>query len=118
MSASYRVYLRQQFRLERLQARGQRRSALQDFLGADEPERRVLREPLSVVDILVARQPAVYRLPWTRGVRIRQRTMERTAAGGWNWNRVLARLIGQMPGFVALNKSDVKADLAGGTLWS
>jgi hypothetical protein len=33
-----RFCLRQQFRLERLQARGQRRSALQNFLGADEPK--------------------------------------------------------------------------------
>jgi len=41
----------------------QRRSALQDLLRADEPEGRVLREALGVVDILVARQSAVYRLP-------------------------------------------------------
>ena len=54
--------LREEFSLERLQARGQRRSALQVFLGTDEP--KVLGEALSVVDILVARQPAIYR--WCR----------------------------------------------------
>ena len=62
-------WLRQQFRLKRLQARGQCRSALQDLLRADQPDGRVLREPLGVVDILVARQPAVYRLPHEVGQR-------------------------------------------------
>ena len=61
--------LRQQFGLERLQARGQRRSALPDLLRADEPEGRVLGEALGVVDILVARQSAVYRLPHQVGQR-------------------------------------------------
>ena len=74
--------LRQQFGLERLQARGQCRSALQDLLGADEPEGRVLGEPLGVVDILVARQPAVYRLPHEVG----QRQL-----------RVLSARVGQVP---------------------
>ena len=59
--------LRQQFGLERLQARGQRRSALQDLLGADEAEGRVLGEALGVVDILIAGQSAVYRLPYKVG---------------------------------------------------
>ncbi len=75
-------FLRQQFGLERLQARGQRRSALQDLLGADEPEGRVLGETLGVVDILVARQPAVYRLPHEVG----QRQL-----------RVLSAGVGQVP---------------------
>ena len=35
----------------------------------DQPDGRVLREPLGVVDILVARQPAVYRLPHEVGQR-------------------------------------------------
>ena len=74
--------LRQQFGLERLQARGQRRSAPQDLLGADEPEGRVLGEALGVVDILVARQSAVYRLPHEVG----QRQL-----------RVLSARVGQVP---------------------
>jgi hypothetical protein len=55
--------LRQYFGLEWLQARGQRRAALPDLPGADEPESRVLGEPLGVVNVLVARQSAVDRLP-------------------------------------------------------
>jgi hypothetical protein len=74
--------LRQQFSLERFQARGQRSSALQNFLGAYEPEGRVLREPLGVVDTLIARQSAVYRLPHEVG----QRQL-----------RVLPAPIGQVP---------------------
>jgi hypothetical protein len=36
-------------------------SPLKDFLGADEPKGRVPGQPLGVVDILIARQSAVYR---------------------------------------------------------
>jgi hypothetical protein len=62
-------YLCQQFGLERLQARGQRCTALQNLLGADEPKGRVLGQALGVVDILIARQAAVYRLPHQVGQR-------------------------------------------------
>jgi hypothetical protein len=34
-----------------------------DLLGTDQPERRILREPLGIVHIFVFRQPAVNRLP-------------------------------------------------------
>jgi hypothetical protein len=61
--------LRQQLRLERLQARGQRRAALPNLTGADEPEGRVLGKPLGIVNILVPRQPTVYRLPHEVGQR-------------------------------------------------
>jgi hypothetical protein len=46
-------FLRQHLRLERLQARGQGHTALQDFAGADQPEGRVLGQALGIIDILV-----------------------------------------------------------------
>jgi hypothetical protein len=49
----------QQFRLERLQPRGQGYPTLPDLLETGQPERRILREPLGIVDILSAGHPAV-----------------------------------------------------------
>jgi len=53
-----------------------------DLLRADQPEGRVLREPLGVVDILVARRSPVHRLPYKVG----QRQL-----------RVLSTRVGQVP---------------------
>src|ERR1039458_1424581 len=46
-----------------MQARRQRCSAIPDLLGADQPERRILREPLRIVQILVSCQATVDGLP-------------------------------------------------------
>ena len=54
--------LGQHLALEGLQARGQRRTPIPDFLRPDQPEGRILREPLGVIHILVARHAAVDRL--------------------------------------------------------
>ena len=54
--------MRQQFGLERLRAGGQRRSSLPDSFRTHELERRILRQPLGIVDILIACHPAVDRL--------------------------------------------------------
>ena len=41
----------------------ERRTAIPELLGADQPKRRIDRNPLCVVEVLVARQAAVDRLP-------------------------------------------------------
>jgi len=56
------LLLGQHFGLERLQAGGQRRATIPNLLGPDQPERRILREPLGVVDVLIACDAAVDRL--------------------------------------------------------
>ena len=50
-------------RLEGLQPGCQRRASLPDLLRADQPERRILREPFRVVHVFVSRQSAVDGLP-------------------------------------------------------
>jgi hypothetical protein len=52
-----------------LHAGGQRCPALPDLPRPDKPKRRNLRQPLSVVQVFVARQPAIYRLPQQIGQR-------------------------------------------------
>jgi hypothetical protein len=47
-------------RLNRLRAGGQGGPTIPGLLGSDQPESRILREPLGVVDILIARDAAVY----------------------------------------------------------
>ncbi len=46
-----------------MQRRGQGRTAIPDLLRTDQPKRRIDRNPLGVVEVLVARQAAVDRLP-------------------------------------------------------
>jgi len=53
------VLLGQHLGLKSLQAGGQRRTPIPSLLGTDQPERRILREPLDIVDILIARDAAV-----------------------------------------------------------
>jgi hypothetical protein len=53
------LLLGQQLGLERLQAGSQGHPTIPSFLRADQSERRVLREPFSVVDILIPRDAAV-----------------------------------------------------------
>jgi hypothetical protein len=55
--------------LQGLQPRGQRRTALPDFLRADQPEGRILAEALGVIDVLVAGPPAADGLPKQVGQR-------------------------------------------------
>ena len=74
--------MRQQLGFERLQPRGQRGTALSNPAGADQPEGWFLGEALGVVNILIASQPAVYRLPHEEV----QRQL-----------RVLCTLVGQVP---------------------
>ena len=57
------LLLGQHLGLKRLQAGSQRRTTIPSLLRTDQPERRVLREPLGVVDILIARDAAVDGLP-------------------------------------------------------
>ena len=54
--------LGQHLGLKRLQAGGQCRAAISSLLRTDQPERRILREPFGVVDILIAGDAAVDRL--------------------------------------------------------
>jgi hypothetical protein len=63
------LLLGQHFRLERLQARSQRRPTLPNLVGTDQPEGRVSGEALGVVYILIPGQPAVDRLPQQVGQR-------------------------------------------------
>ena len=53
------LLLGQHLGLKGLQAGGQRRATIPSLLRTDQPERRILREPLGVVDILIARDAAV-----------------------------------------------------------
>src|SRR6516162_6444477 len=57
------LVLSQQLRLKRVHASRQSRSTLPDLLRADQPERGILGEALRIVDILVARQATIDRLP-------------------------------------------------------
>ena len=57
------LFARQHLRLEAMQRRGQGRTAIPDLLRTDQPKRRIDRNPLGVVEVLVARQAAVDRLP-------------------------------------------------------
>jgi len=52
-------FLAQHFGLERLQPRGQRCATFPYLLGANQPEGWFPREPLGIVGILVAGNPAV-----------------------------------------------------------
>ena len=54
-----KLLLGQHLGFERLQARGQGRPTIPNLLGTDQPESRILRKPLGVVDILIARNAAV-----------------------------------------------------------
>jgi len=53
------LLLGQHLGFERLQAGGQRHATIPDLLRANQPERRILRQPLGVIDILIARHVAV-----------------------------------------------------------
>jgi hypothetical protein len=58
---------------KRLQAGGQRHPAIPDLLRTDQPERRIVREALGIIDILIARHTAVQGLTeqigqWKLGV--------------------------------------------------
>ena len=53
------LLLAQHLGLEPMQARRQRCPTLSDLLGADQPERRILRQPLRIVQILVSCQATV-----------------------------------------------------------
>src|ERR1700730_18520932 len=57
------------FRLERLQARSQRRPPLPNLMRADQPESRILGKPPGVVNVFVTRQAAIDRLPQQVGQR-------------------------------------------------
>ena len=57
------LFARQHLRLEAVERRGQRRTAIPDLLRSDQPKRRVSRHSDGVVDVLVACQAAVNRLP-------------------------------------------------------
>ncbi len=57
------VFLGQQLCLKRLRSGSQRCATLPDLLRTDEPELRILGRPLGIVDILIARHPAVDGLP-------------------------------------------------------
>ena len=57
------LHLGQHLGLEGLQPGSQSRASIPDFLGTDQPEGRVLGEPLRVVDVLVTRQPTIDGLP-------------------------------------------------------
>ena len=46
-----------------MQRRGQGRTTIPDLLRTDQPKRRIERNPLGVVETLVARQAAVHQLP-------------------------------------------------------
>ena len=63
------LLLGQHLGLEALQSRGQGRSPIPNLFGTDQPEGRVLRKPLRVVEVLVARQTAIDRLPQQVGKR-------------------------------------------------
>ena len=53
------LLLGQHLGLKSLQAEGQCRTTIPSFLGTDQPERRILRGSLGIVDILIARDAAV-----------------------------------------------------------
>ena len=53
----------QQLGLEPMQRRGQRRTPVPPFRGSDQPKRRVGRETSGVIEVFVAGQAAVDRLP-------------------------------------------------------
>ena len=57
------LFARQHLRLEAVQRRGQGRTAIPDLLRTDQPKRRIDRNPLGVVEVLVAGESAVNRLP-------------------------------------------------------
>ena len=57
------VFLGQQLGLEPMERRGQRRTPVPPLWGSDQTKRRICRETLRVVEVLVARQAAVDRLP-------------------------------------------------------
>ena len=57
------LFARRHLRLEAVQRRGQGRTAIPDLLRTHQPKRRIDRNPLGVVEVLVARQAAVDRLP-------------------------------------------------------
>ena len=53
------LFLGQHFGLEGLQARGQRRPTFPELLRTDQPEGRILCQPLRIVDIFVASDSAL-----------------------------------------------------------
>ena len=57
------LFARQQFRLKAIERRSQRRPMLPDLLGTDQAEGWVNGESLSVIEVFVACQTAVGRLP-------------------------------------------------------
>src|SRR6266849_2693843 len=57
------LLLGQHLSLEGLQPGGQSCPSLPDLFGADQPEGRVVGQPLGIVHILIPRQAAVHRLP-------------------------------------------------------
>src|SRR3984893_10180957 len=63
------LFLGQQLRLEPVQGRGQRRAPVPDPLRTDQSEGRVGCESFGVVEVLVARQATVDRLPQQIGQR-------------------------------------------------
>jgi len=54
--------LREDVRLEPVEPRGERDARLPPLAGGQHPKRRVLGQPLGVVGVFVAGQPAVERL--------------------------------------------------------
>jgi hypothetical protein len=69
IQAGKALWLRQQFRLEGLQAGGQRCPTLPDLPRPDQPKGRILGEPRRVVQVFIARQPAIDRLSQQIGQR-------------------------------------------------
>ena len=63
------LLLDQHLGFEALQARGQSRPSIPDLLRTDQPKGWVLGKPLRVVEVFVARQAAVHRLPQQVGKR-------------------------------------------------
>src|ERR1019366_8662422 len=52
------LLLGQHLGLKRLPTGGRRRSTIPSLLRTDQPKRRILREPLGIIDILIARDAA------------------------------------------------------------
>ena len=63
------LLLDQHLGFEALQARGHSRPSIPDLLRTDQPKGWVLGKPLRVVEVFVARQAAVHRLPQQVGKR-------------------------------------------------
>ena len=112
------LLLGQHLGLEGLQAGGQRRTPLPDLLRADQSEGRILAQPLGVIEILVARQAAVHRLPQQVGkgqlsvltlTRIRQVLFDQIAE-----TQPLVQLPHQNQAAIGSDPRSLEIDLQGG----